>query len=217
MRQTFTVTSPASALSLLSTEQLRSAAGLDAADSSQDAELLVLGAAISTEIAVACNVADDGIHPPTLCRETVSETFWGCGNDHELFLSRRFVSSIVSVVEAGSTLTSTGHVLNAGAGLLNRVMNGRPWAWYAGETTVTYVAGFDSAPPDLAAAAIDLVRLRLSSASRDPLVKSESIEVPDIQTRRLDFWVGALPGAASSPVPPDILARLARYVNLGVA
>jgi hypothetical protein len=217
VRQSFSVISPASQLSILTDAQLRAAAGLDADDDSRDTELRALGAALSSDIAVACNVVDDGVNPPTLLQETVTETFWVCDRPPELFLSRRFVSSVTSVTEAGSTLTSSDHVLDAGAGLLNRVSGGRPWSWYTGEVSLTYIAGFAAAPPDLAAAAFDLAKIRLSYGSRDPLVKSESIEVPDIETRRLDFWVGALPGAAASPVPPEILSRLSRYMNVFIA
>lgn len=217
MRQTFSVISPAPDLSLLSDAQLRAAAGLEVGDTSRDVELRALGAALSSDIAIACNVADDGVNPPTLRRETVTETFWVCDRPPELFLSRRFISSITTIVEAGSTLINSDRVLDAAAGMLNRVSGGRPWAWYNGEVSVTYVAGFDTVPADLAQAAIDLAKIKLSYGSRDPLVKSESLEVPDIETRRLDYWVGALPGAAASAVPPEVLSRLARYRNVSLA
>jgi len=216
MRQSFSVTTPASDLSLLTIEQLRAAAGLADGDASRDDELSALGKSISIDIAVACNVADDGINPPTLLKETVSETLWVCDRPEELILSRRFISSILSVSEAGSALSADGYFLDRGAGLLNRANGGRPWTWARGQFVISYDAGFSSVPADLMSAATDLVRIRLSSSSRDPLVKSESIEVPDVQSRRLDFWVGALPGA-SGPVPAEILTRLSRYKNVAVA
>ncbi|CAN7295414.1 hypothetical protein LJR221_001438 [Agrobacterium tumefaciens] len=216
MRQSFSVTTPASNLSLLTIEQLRAAAGLADGDASRDEELNALGQSISTDIAVACNVADDGINPPTLLKETVSETFWVCHRPDELILSRRFISSIASVSEAGSVLAADAYFLDRGAGLLNRANSGRPWTWATGQLVISYDAGFATVPADLVAAATDLVRIRLSSSSRDPLVKSESIEVPDVQSRKLDFWVGALPGA-SGPVPAEILTRLSRYKNVVIA
>lgn len=216
MRQSFSVTSPASDLSLLTVEQLRDAAGLATGDTSRDEELKALGNGISTDIAVACNVADDGINPPTLLKETVRETLWVCDRPEELILSRRFVSSIVSVSEAGSVLAADGYFIDRGAGLLNRASAGRPWTWATGQLIISYDAGFAAVPADLIAAATDLARIRLSSSSRDPLVKSESIEVPDVQSRKLDFWVGALPGAAG-PVPAEILTRLSRYKTVGIA
>ena len=217
MRQSFTVTSPAPDKSLVTIQQLRIAAGLEGSDNSRDAELLLLGEAISADIATACNVADDGVSIPTLRRETIVETFWLSDRWDELFLSRRFVSAISVVTEAGVTLVPADHALDRAAGLLSRSRSGRPCAWGLGEGSVTYDAGFDTVPADLAAAALDLARIRLSSGSRDPLVKSESIEVPDIQTKRQDFWVGALPGSAAGPVPADILARLSRYMNVALA
>jgi hypothetical protein len=216
MRQSFQVTVPASNLSLIPIERLRAAADLEPGDDTRDDELLALGAAVSTDIAVACHVADDGVNPPTLLRETVTETLWMADRPEEIFLSRRFISAISAVTESGSTLIQADFTLNAGAGMLYRVSGGRPYAWLNGQASVTYVAGFTAAPPDLLEAAIDLARIRLSGSSRDPLVKSESIEVPDIETRRQDFWVGALPGTAASPVPPDIMARLSRYANLAL-
>lgn len=217
MRQSFIVITPASNLSLVAIEQLRKAAGLTADDDSRDDDLRALGDAIATDIAVACGVSDDGIHPPTLLAETIAETLWNGSRGEEIFTSRRFVTNIAGLTECSSVLDNTGYVLDAGAGIIRRVNGGRPYCWATGTLTITYTAGFVTAPPDLQQAVVDLARMRLSAASRDPLVKSESIEVPDIETRRQDYWVGALPGTDVAPVPPDILARLARYQNVVIA
>ncbi|MEH7904003.1 hypothetical protein V7794_22670 [Rhizobium laguerreae] len=216
MRQNFTVTVPTASPSLLTIDQLREAAGLDAGDTSQDTKLTQLGLQISAELAIACNVASDGIHVPSLKAETVVETIWNEVCDGEILLSRRFISS-VTVTELASSVNSSDFYINRAAGILLRVNYGRPWRWQTGTIEVTYVAGLTDVPPDLVAIAADLARLRLSSSSRDPLVKSESIEVPDVQTRKLDFWVGAIPGTELSAVPPDLLARLALYRNVLVA
>lgn len=217
MRQSFQVTVPATGLSLIPIERLRVAASLMPDNNTRDDELEALGIAISTDIAVACQVADDGQNPPTLLRETVTETFWMGDRPQEAFLSRRFVSSVSAVSECGASLVTSDYTLNSGAGLLYRVSGGRPFAWRNGQLTLTYAAGFAVVPVDLQEAALDLARLRLSSASRDPLVKSLTVEVPDVQTKRQDFWVGALPGAAASTVPPEIIARLSRYLNVLIA
>jgi len=216
MRQNFTVTVPAPSPSLLTLPQLREAAGLGAGDTSQDAKLTQLGLQISAEIAIACNVASDGINVPSLKAETIVETIWNEHCDDEILLSRRFIVS-ATVTELSSAVNSSDFFINRGAGILIRVNGGRPWCWQNGTIEVTYVAGLADVPPDLVAIAADLAHLRLSSSSRDPLVKSESIEVPDVQTRKLDFWVGAIPGTELSPVPPDLLARLALYRNVLIA
>ncbi len=218
MRQNFTVTVPTPSPSLLTMPQLRAAAGLEPGDTSQDIDLAQLGLQISAEIAITCNVASDGINPPSLKAETIVETIWNMDCDGELLLSRRFITS-ATVAELSSPVASGDFYINRGAGILLRVNSGRPWRWQLGTVEVTYVAGFadDKVPADLVGVAADLVRLRRSFSSRDPLVKSESIEVPDIQTRRLDFWVGAIPGTELSPVPPDLLARLGAYRNVLIA
>lgn len=216
MRQTFRVTSPAADLSLLTIEQLRAAAGLASDDDSQDAELEPLGEAIAADIATACRTESDGVNPPTLKEETVVETFWNCDRADEVFLSRRFVSSVSAVSERETALTTDDYVLDAEAGMLRRVIGGRPWAWYTGDLSVTYVAGFATVPADLVAIATDLARHRLSAAAVDPLEKATTIEIPDVETRRVDRWVGAMPGSNAGPVPADIVARLSRYMNVAI-
>lgn len=217
MRQSFEVVTPASSLLLVSIEQLRVAAGLAEDDDSKDAGLTLIGEALSTDIATTCGVVGDGVHPVTLMSETVSETFWHFDRPCEVFLSRRFVSAISEVSECGHVLTSADYKVDRASGMLYRISGGRPWVWRDGAVGVTYTAGFDAVPADLQMAAAELARLRLSSGSRDPLVKSESIEIPDVQTRRLDFWVGALPGSSAGPVPSEIMTRLSRFMSVLVA
>lgn len=214
MRQSFSVVVPAASLLLVPIARMRAAAGLAIDDGSRDAELTALGEAISTDIAVACKVASDGIRAPTLLQETVSETFWLCDREPELFLSRLLVSSIASVTEAGGALIASDWVLNAGAGIISRVSAGRPWSWLSGPVELTYTAGLAVVPADLAEVVVDIARLRLAGSARDPLVKSESIEIPDVQTRRTDYWVGALPGSSAGPVPAEFVSRLGRYMNV---
>ncbi|TPN34793.1 hypothetical protein [Mesorhizobium sp. B1-1-6] len=216
MRSTFTVVTPAANYSLLTIEQLRVAAGLTAGDASRDGELTELGARVSADIASACQVRGDGVHVPTLRSETVRETFRQGGCDDMLFLARRFVSDLVSVSDAGTTLITDDTDLDAEAGLLQRICGTRTLVWTRGDAIIEYTAGLTDVPADLAGAAMDLARLRLSTDARDPLVKSESVEIPDVRTVRQDFWVGAIPGSSAGPVPADILAKLSRYINVAV-
>jgi hypothetical protein len=217
MRQTFTVTVPAVDPSLLTIEQLREAAGLASGDTSRDTELEQLGLRVSADIANACKIASDGLNPPTLRSETITETFWMPVCFDEVFLSRRFISSVTTVTEHETVLLAADFIVDREAGMLNRVSSGRPWHWYYGAISVVYVAGFTTVPADLVGAALDLTRLRLSADDRDPLVKGETIEVPDVLTQRRDYWVGAVPGSSAGPVPSDILAKLSRYINVAVA
>lgn len=217
MRSTFTVVTPAADPSLLTIEQLRAAAGLVASDASRDSELTELGARVSADITAACRIRGDGVHIPTLRREAVREAFRQRGCDDLLFLARRFISDLTSVADAGTALVETDTILDAEAGLLYRISGTCELPWRRGDAVVEYTAGFDTVPADLVGAAMDLARLRLSANARDPLVKGESVEIPDVRTVRQDYWVGAVPGSTVGPVPADVLAKLSRYINVAVA
>src|SRR5690348_6633732 len=106
MLSRFSVTTPATDLSLLTIAELRAAVG--ATDSSQDAELMVMGRRVSTSIARRCNVVSDAANPPTLLSETCTEVFrWdGCG---PLRLSRRPVTSVVSVTIGGDAVDAADY------------------------------------------------------------------------------------------------------------
>src|SRR6185312_7968968 len=102
MYSTFTVTTPASELSLLTVEELRAAVGVT--DASQDDALTALGARLSASIAKQCGVASDGVNPATLLSETCTEVFRPTRFQQDLVLSRRPVTSITSVTENGTAL-----------------------------------------------------------------------------------------------------------------
>lgn len=59
------------------------------------------------------------------------------------------------------------------------------------------------------------MRLRLSESSRDPLVKSQRVEVDGVETVETGFWVNA-GGSSSGPAPADILAKLSRFTNSAI-
>jgi hypothetical protein len=217
MRSKFVVVTPAADPSLLTIEQLRFAAGVAAGNTSRDPELQDLGDRVSADIASACNIRSDGVNVPTLRSETVRETFRQRGCDDMLFLARRFISDLVSVSDAGTALVDTDTVLDAEAGMIYRVSGACEMIWSRGDAVIEYTAGFEDVPADLVGAAMDLARLRLSSDARDPLVKGESVEIPDVRTVRQDFWVGAIPGSSGGAVPVDILGKLSRYINAVVA
>jgi hypothetical protein len=83
---------------------------------------------------------------------------------------------------------------------------------------VTYQAGFDAVPADLAGVAFDLARIRTSEQSRDPLVKGTDVTVTDVEEISTQYWVGAIPsaGIVAGALPSDLMARLKRYVNVSV-
>jgi len=217
MRQSFTVTVPADDLSLLTTAQLRQAAGLATGDTSRDPELTQLGLRISAEIATACQIASDGLNPPTLRSETIVETYWHGAHCDGVMLARRFVSAVSAVDECGTTIIADDYLIEREAGIIARLSSSRPWHWARGALSITYVAGFTDVPADLVGAAMDLARLRLSADAVDPMEKGRTIEIPDVETTRIDRWVGSTPGAAAGSVPADIAAKLSRYMNVLVA
>jgi hypothetical protein len=87
---------------------------------------------------VASRMAED--HTQIWRRTTLTETFDG---GRRFLRLRRPVVSVTLVVEGGTTVTSTGWVLNAPRGKLYRGTTSGAWCWADGvqNVTVTYVAG----------------------------------------------------------------------------
>lgn len=202
----FTVSIPAADRALLTIEQLRAAAGVTGTD--QDAVLLALGLRIADEIADHCRVPSDGVHPPTLLRETLVETIRLTCGTQPLVLARRWLGE-VSVTVDGVAVDAADLEADAPAGLLYRLQDDRRTAWAPGKIVVTYQAGFSEAPSALVGAAEQLVRLQRSQASRDPLARSERVRTEGVEEIQTDFWVGPVDGQA---IPSDVGDRLARYV-----
>ncbi len=179
MITSFSVTTPATDLSLLTTAELRAAVGVS--DGSQDAALAILGRRVSTSIARQCNVVDDGTNPPTLLRETCTEIFrWsGCG---PLPLSRRAVS-IASVTIDGDAVDAADYEVNGRN--LYALSDDERTEWDSGKITVVYLAGFSTAPDDLKLAASKLVTATNAESGRDPSLKRE--DIPGVLEQ--EFWV----------------------------
>jgi hypothetical protein len=208
------ITTPADDHALAPIEAMRAAAGV--ADDSRDDELEALSLRISAEIVDACDVAVGEGAEPTLRKERLTETFSG-HHDDALILSRRHNVEIVSVTEDGVTATLDARSLESEKGLLYRWIDGRKSFWNAREIVIVYDAGFDTVPPGLVGVVTDMARIRLSEASADPLVKAVTVDVEGIDSVRTDRWVGGLPsGKSNGGLPPDIMARLARFMNYQV-
>jgi hypothetical protein len=209
-----TVTVPAPDPDLIDIASLRVIAGYAADDTSHDDDLEALSSRLTADICVACRIAIVAGAAPTLRRETLVQTFRRPAS-MRLVLSRRHDVSVSSVIIDGVALASDEYEVAPESGLLSRVDSGCLQRWRGIDVAVTFQAGFADVPADLAGAVADLARYRLSEASRDPLVKSESVEVKDVEVRAVSYWVGSLPGAApSSSLPSDIASRLSRYMNV---
>lgn len=213
------VTAAATDLSLLSISELRKAANVS--DGSRDTDLLALGLRVAATIAGACKIATDGATPPTLRKETITDTFrrsrWvgrAAQRDRDdldggelLYLSRRPVVTVSSVVEAGTALDPSSYEIRAGIGALVRLNNDVPCQWARNKIVVVYDAGFATVPYGLKRAAEQLIQMYWSQQTKDPLVRESNI--PGVLERQ--FWIGS---SSDPSIPQDVMDDLGPYMNL---
>ena len=176
---TLAVTTPAVNLSLLTVAELRTAAGLGADDSSKDDTLAAIELEAREWIADLCFVpaADTGDHPPTILRETLTETFIPTGCDYRalpLILAR--VPAIVATITVDDVLLVVGDDYRTEGGLLYRRSGTSDAAWSGTEIVVVYDGGQASVPATVKGLVGEFVRMKMSQQTpgRDPLVRSES-------------------------------------------
>lgn len=205
MSSIFAVMTPAADTSLLTTEELRAAAGVS--DATQDQVLAALGKQVALAIARQCCIADDGVNPPTLMQETCTETFRLHGVNSTLRLSRRPVASITSVTENGSTLDAGDYEVSKGSGLLSRLSGDCQVCWPCGKITVVYMAGYATAPDDLKLAASKLVAALYTEAGEDQNLKR--LVIPGVEER--DYWVGPVTDPLISTEIADLIAPYRQY------
>jgi len=209
----FSVVNPATDLTLLSPEDLRIAAGLDRDDTSQDETLAEYEAEVAAEIASDCAIASDGVNPPTLRSEECTDVFrFGCPAV-ALYLSRRHVSGIASVVEDGIGLDEPDWRLNAETGKLVRLVNDADVCWSAAKVEIAYTAGFDIVPNELKAEAKSRIKFKASEGSRDPLARSIRTDIPDVESRQVDYQVGGLSRLMGEGLAPESERRLRRFMT----
>lgn len=213
----FSVIDPAADLSLLTPEELRAAAGLPAGDTSQDDALAEYGEQVAAEIASDCAITADGVNPPTLRAEHVLDVYRLDCPEKGLLLSRKHVSEVTSVTESGVLLATSDWRLNAETGKLLRLVNDADACWPAKKIEIEYVAGFDIIPTELKAEAAARLHVKYSagpSGTRDPLVRSERVEIPGVETRQIDYQVSDLARSSGSDdlLPPDSERRLRRFM-----
>lgn len=198
MTSRFSVTTPATELSLLTIAELRAAVGVT--DSSRDAELLILGRGLSASVARQCNLVSDGVNPPTLLQETCTEIFrWaGCG---PLRLARRPVTSVTSVTVDGTAVDAADYEIVGGRDLY-RLSSDALSYWAAGKITVVYLAGYVTAPDDLKLAAKKLATALAAETARDPSLKR--VEIPGVSTH--EYWVAPSDDPLLSKEISDLVA-----------
>ena len=202
-----TVTTAATDRTLLTLAEIRSATGTTA--TSDTAALTTLNARVAAAIARACNVAADGVTPPTLRLETLTEVFRLDQSSKSLVLARRPVVSITSAVEGGTTLATTEYETEKGAGLFYRLSDDTRSLWAAAKITVVYTAGWSTVPDDLKTAAAKFARILWTEDgpdARDPGLKREEIA----GATTLEYWV---PPASDPLMSQEIAELLGPYTN----
>lgn len=211
------IVSPATDPNLLTVAEARAIVGLQPDDVSQDAALGRLVARVSADIFAACRIVRGQGAPRTLRQEAVRETkFFGGGE--KLVLARRHEVTLAGITIAGSAIAAAGCIVEGDAGLVSRAAGARLQSWPAGLAVIEYEAGFDEVPSDLAGVAADLLKLYRSTETRDPLLKSERVDVDGIEQIERQYWVGGLGSSSTaSPLPAEMIARLAPYRNASFA
>lgn len=212
MRSFLTVTTPAANRALLTIEELRAAAGVTG--SGQDTALEAMGLRIADTITSECNVAPGKDALPTLLREALVETVFGV-RCTDLVLSRRHDVGITSIVLDGVPLTD--FVVDPESAIVTKLENDMPQNWYAQKIVVSYSAGLATVPGDLKQAALEFFRWTWQSSKRDPALKSEVVDVPDVMRTEKDWWVGSVPGQSGGGAVPDVIVGLLRrYRNIAI-
>jgi hypothetical protein len=119
------------------------------------------------------------------------------------------VASVTLTLRDGSTQTlasGTDFLVDASVGQLIRLnVDGRASFWPAGGLEVAYSAGYAPIPYDIQDAVTRLVKARVASRMRDPLLRSENLPGLGANT----YWVGASPDAGN--LPPDVANALDSY------
>lgn len=208
----FAVETPASSRALLGPDELRLAAGLAAADTSQDGRLSELGIRVADAIARHCGVAEDGVTPPTLLSEVCSETIWLEGPRESLVLARRFITAIAGVTENDVGLGAGGYEIDKAAGILRRISASRRTVWTGIKVIIQYQAGLTTPPGDLKQAAEMFLRQMYSQFSRDPLMKRERVE----GVSEIEYWVGSMDPGKGAAFPSDVAALLRPYATVAL-
>ncbi len=185
----------AASLDLIDIETAALALGIDDDDAQLPAQISAASALVQSYCGREFNIA------------TVQEVVTSI-DAASLILSRFPVVDVESVVEDDVTLTVEEWEADAAGGILYRLRNDRRGSWCARRVVAIYDAGFHDVPQAVQAATIDLIRIRRSKASRDPLLRS--IDIPEIVSE--SYWTGSVPGEVGAGLPADVRAMLAPYV-----
>jgi hypothetical protein len=202
-----TVTDAAESYNLVTLARVKAELGITGTDSDD-----LLNEIISEESATVADYCHR-VFPS----ETVSETFrlklmTGELLPEELILSRRPVTAIASITENATVLASDDYETDLPAGLIYRLWDdcrGR-WPAWGFKIVVAYTAGYTTTPAAVSKACLTLVKHRWSARTRDPALKSETIE----GVGQKQFWVGSTGDVGD--LPPEVADALDRYLDTSV-
>lgn len=209
------VTDSAESLQLLTIDEMRAAAGITGSGS--DAALRAIGLSVAASITSECNVAIGSGAPPTLLRETLTQTFRRV-RASRLLLARRHEVEITSIDVDGEAVSPDDCEADPESGLVSLMVDDFPSRWVGSKIVIVYQAGFATVPDELKMAATDFFRSSWLESQRDPALKGFVEDIPGVLRTEKQYWVGAVPGQAQEgPVPAIVSGQLKRFRNVGIA
>lgn len=149
-----------------------------------------------------------------LGRATYEETFRLAYQVQELTLRRWPIASVENVAENGVSLAADAFELDAEAGVLRRILDGRYRPWPAFNVVCVYIAGYElpapmqahggpsDLPADIQHATVELIRRWAAEGDRDPGIRSA-----DVPGALSASWYGP----AKQAIPEDLASLLDRY------
>ena len=202
------VVTPAASMALVSLDDAKTALGIDAGDTSQDATLTAQIEATSMAINNFC----DRIFVVQTYRDQLRDAYGVYG---EPLVTRQYPIMVddsgvpvVAVTEGGAALDAELLEVFPEGGAIYRLDAALvPSAWGAALVTVEYAAGFDPIPADVQGACLEWLTARHNAIGRDPALRSETI--PDLITQVYAGDAGA--GTSGGAIPPGARDLLAPY------
>jgi uncharacterized phiE125 gp8 family phage protein len=193
---------PATSLALITLDQAKAALGIDAADTSQDAALAQLIAAVSTAIDNWCG--------RIFVRQTYRDQLRNVCNwlgTGEPINTRQWPipldvdeEPVLVITEDGTALDPAAWEADTDTGEIWRLdpsgANGGPSAWSGSTVVLDYDGGYDEIPDDVQSAALEWLTARWSAQGRDPALRSETI--PDVITQ---VWSADAVSTTTSSMP----------------
>jgi hypothetical protein len=141
-------------------------------------------------------------------RQVLKQTFRGATGD-VLILDAVPISSIQEVRADGSVVDASGYDVSLGSGLLYRLANDARVPWAAQRVEVTFQAGWilpgassRNLPFDIERACLLIVSASAAGSTRDPMLRSETIEGVGSASWIASAEMGSLPPQAEALLRP---------------